>query len=53
MKKDAARVPREHRKAKSGGSGKPAEAGAPPPAGDGLTCNEAQVEELLSEGEST
>ncbi len=25
----------------------------PQPAGDGLTCNEAQVEALLSEGEST
>ena len=31
------------------------QAGARPPqtTGDGLTCNEAQVEDLLSEGEST
>lgn len=53
MKNDNARFP------KGRGDGKPdasrKEAGPRPPlrSGDVLTCSEAQVEDLLSEGEST
>lgn len=52
MKKDKARFP------KGRGDGKPdaarKQAGLRPPVnGDVLTCSEAQVEDLLSEGEST
>ena len=32
---------------------KPDVARPPHPADDGLTCNEAQIEDLLAEGEST
>jgi hypothetical protein len=53
MKKDKTKLPRRRSDGKPAPSRKPGDAHPPQPAGDGLTCNEAQVEDLLAEGEST
>lgn len=53
MKKDKIKFSNEHNDRKSDPVRKRGSARAPQRAGDGLTCNEAQVEALLSEGEST
>jgi hypothetical protein len=53
MKKNHAEFSKERSDQKSDTSRKRGSARAPQPAGDGLTCSEAQVEALLSEGEST
>jgi hypothetical protein len=53
MKNDNAKFPKGHNDQKSEAVRKRGSARAPQRAGDGLTCNEAQVEALLSEGEST
>jgi hypothetical protein len=53
VKKDNAELSKEHNDRKSDALRKRGSARAPQRAGDGLTCNEAQVEALLSEGEST
>lgn len=52
MKKDTVETSKKHSDQKS--DKLPTRGSARTPrAGDGLTCNEAQVEDLLSEGEST
>jgi hypothetical protein len=48
-----AKWPKRHDSTKFDTARKPVGARAPQRAGDGLTCTEAQVEDLLSEGEST
>jgi len=53
MKNDNAKSPKEHSDRKTDTVRKRGSARAPQRAGDGLTCSEAQVEALLSEGEST
>ena len=53
MKKDKAKFPKGHNDEKFDALHEESGARPPQPAGDGLTCNEAQVEDLLSEGEST
>ncbi len=53
MKKNPASVLKRRADGKSGTVRKPAGARAPRRGDDGLTCSEAQVEALLSEGEST
>ena len=53
MKSDNAKSPKEHSDQKSDELRKRGSARAPQRVSDGLTCNEAQVEALLSEGEST
>lgn len=53
VKKDNAKFPKGHNDKKSDALRKRGSARAPQRDGDGLTCNEAQVEALLSEGEST
>lgn len=53
MKKDEAELPKEHNDQKPDESCKRGRARAPQRTGNGLTCNEAQVEALLSESEST
>lgn len=53
MKKDEAEPPKGHDDQKPDESRKRRGARAPHRAGNGLTCNEDQVEALLSEGEST
>lgn len=53
VKKDTAKFPKGHNDEKFNKGRKQSSARVSQPAGDGLTCNEAQVEDLLSEGEST
>ncbi len=53
MKKDKIKFSNGHNDQKPDTSRKRGSARAPQRTGDGLTCNEAQVEALLSEGEST
>jgi hypothetical protein len=53
VKKDKVRVPRGRKSEKSDALRKQTGTGPPQPAGDALTCNEAQAEDILSEGEST
>jgi len=53
MKKNPASVLKGRADGKSGTVRKPVSARAPWRGDDGLTCSEAQVEALLSEGEST
>jgi hypothetical protein len=53
MEKDDAELSKEHNDQKPDEASKRGGARATQRAGDGLTCNEAQVEALLSEGEST
>ena len=53
MKKDNAKFPKGHTDQISDVLRKRGSARTPQRDGDGLTCNEAQVEALLSEGEST
>ena len=53
MKSDNAKSPKEHSDQKSDAARRRGSVRAPQRASDGLTCNEAQVEDLLSEGEST
>ena len=53
MKKDKADFPKRHSNRQSAKSRRRVSAGAAQGADDGLTCSEAQVEALLSEGEST
>ncbi len=53
VKQDKTKFSKGHNDKKSDKSRKRGSARAPQRAGDGLTCNEAQVEALLSEGEST
>ena len=53
VKKDDAKSSKAPNDQKSDKLHKRGGARPPQPAGDGLTCNEAQVEALLSEGEST
>ncbi len=53
MKQHPAGVPKGRSAEKSGTVRKPSGARVPRRADDGLTCSEAQVEDLLSEGEST
>lgn len=52
MKKNKADFPKGHINRQSDKLRKRASARTPQPASEGLTCNEAQVEALLSEGES-
>ncbi len=53
MKKDKIKFSNGHNDQKPDTVRKRGSASAPQCTGDGLTCNEAQVEALLSEGEST
>jgi hypothetical protein len=53
VKKDKTELSNGHTDQKPDALRKRGSARAPQRAGDGLTCNEAQVEALLSEGEST
>lgn len=53
MKKENVKSPKGPSDQKSDELRKRGNARASQRAGDGLTCNEAQVEDLLSEGEST
>jgi len=53
VKKDKTKFSNGHNDQKSDKLRKRGSARAPQRTGDGLTCNEAQVEALLSEGEST
>ncbi|HYM38502.1 MAG TPA: hypothetical protein VES96_08870 [Nitrospiraceae bacterium] len=53
MKKDKTDFPKRHSNRQSAKSRRRVSAGAAQGADDGLTCSEAQVEALLSEGEST
>ena len=53
MKKNPAGVSKGRTAEKSGKVRKPSGARVPRRGEDGLTCSEAQVEALLSEGEST
>jgi len=53
VKKDNAESSKGHNDQKSDALRKRGSARTPQRAADGLTCNEAQVEALLSEGEST
>ena len=53
MKKNPAGVSTRHADEPRGAVRKPAGTRAPRRGDDGLTCSEAQVEALLSEGEST
>ena len=53
VKKDNAKSSQGHNDQKSDKLRKRGSARAQQRDGDGLTCNEAQVEALLSEGEST
>jgi hypothetical protein len=53
MKKDTVETSKGHSDRKTDAARKRGSARAPQRASEGLTCNEAQVEALLSEGEST
>ena len=53
VKKDNAKPPKRHNDQKADTVQKRGGAGVAQRTGDSLTCNEAQVEALLSEGEST
>ena len=53
MKKNPASVPQRRADGKSGTVRKPVSARVPRRGDDGLTCTEAQVEAVLSQGEST
>jgi hypothetical protein len=53
VKKIKAKPAKGHTDRPSDAVRKPGVARLPQPIGDGLTCSEAQIEDLLSKGEST
>jgi hypothetical protein len=53
VKKSKAGLPKGHTDEKVDEERKPNRAHTPQRGGDGLTCNEAEMEGILSEGEST
>ncbi len=53
VKKNKIKPITEHNDRQSDAVRKQGVARLPQPAGDGLTCNETQVEDILAEGEST